>query len=248
MQDAWLGPYKIGRVCDKGTYELVNGEGAILHQKANGANLKLFVKPNNLVNGDLIGGIYSNGHEDEMEVIGVEVEETFSFRPTTAAWRKRQCAKLNLPPPYRLPTRVNKAKLGVPIKVNSMAGDGNCFFRTVSYELCGTAEYHVQVRDAIVKFMSSGKNAKMFQDYTSKAVATYLSDTQMNKEETWATDVEIVATATLLKTTIYVYSDVNSPSKWYKHQPLFQCVGSQCSENMYITNVQNHFERVVSVE
>ena len=102
--------------------------------------------------------------------------------------------------------------------------------------------------DAIVKFMSSGDNAKMFQYYITKAVTTYLSDTQMSKEGTWATDVEIVATATLLQTTIYVYSEVNNPRKWYKHQPLFQCAGSQCSENMYITNIQNHFERVVSVD
>jgi len=183
-----------------------------------------------------------------MEITGVDVEETYSFTPTTAAWRKSKCAKLNLPPPSRLPTRLNKAKLGVPIKVNSMAGDGNCFFRSVSYELCGKADYHGQVREAVVKFMSSGENAKMFKDYTTKDVATYLFDTQMNKAGTWATDVEIVFTATLLQTTIYVYSDVNSPSKWYKYQPLFQCVGSQCTENMYITNLQNHFEPVISVD
>jgi len=248
MQSPWLGPYKIGRVCGKGTYELVNEEGATLQKKANGANLKMFVKPNTSVYGDSNGVISSNGHDDEVEVTGVEVEETFSFRPTTAAWRKRQCAKLNLPPPQRLPKRLNKAKLGVPVKVNSTAGDGNCFFRTVSYELCGSAEYHAQVRDAIVTFMSSGDNAKMFHDYTTKAVATYLSETHMNEAGTWATDVEIVAAATLLQTAIYVYSDVNNPRKWYKHKPLLQGVGSQCSENMYITNLRNHFERVVSVD
>ena len=48
-----------------------------MHQKANGANLKLCVKPNNLANGKLIGGIYSNGHDGEMDVTGAEVEKDF---------------------------------------------------------------------------------------------------------------------------------------------------------------------------
>ena len=115
--------------------------------------------------------------------------------------------------------RKNKDTLGVPIKINEMAKDGNCFFRTISYELCGTAEHHLLLRQAIVKYMSEDK-AKMFSEYINRNVQTYLDETLMHNDGIWAIDVEIVATATLLQTTIYVYSDINNNLKWYKFNPL----------------------------
>ena len=144
--------------------------------------------------------------------------------------------------------RRSKNNLGVPHKVNAIAGDGNCFFRTISYELCGTAEHHLHVRAAVVQFMSADANAQMFSDYISKTVTTYLCDTQMANDGTWATDVEIVATATLLQTTIYVFSDVNCQRRWYKYKALLSKEDGCYNQNIYITNVNQHFERVVDVQ
>jgi hypothetical protein len=128
-----------------------------------------------------------------------------------------------------------------------MAKDGNCFFRTLSYELCGTAEYHLHIRDAVVKYMSADINTTMFSDYINKNVAIYLADSHMNNGGIWASDVEIFATATLLQTPIYVYSDVNNDLKWYRFKPLSK--DDACSnQNIYITNLHQHFERVLAVE
>jgi len=273
MKDSWLGPYKIGHVADKNTYELLNKEGIPLRQKAHGVNLKLFVKPKGSVHSEncrcsednsspgesLVtdadepltmnaGTVTSHISVDGVEDVSLIIVEAFSFKPTTAAWRKRLCAKLSLPPPKRLPVRQRKEKLGIPCKLNSMAKDGNCFFRTIAYELCGAADHHQKVRDVIVTYMSADANSTMFSQYIGKQVMTYLTDSHMHNEGIWATDVEIVASATLLQTSIYVYSDVSGEARWFRYKPLVTKDKGSCNENIYITNLHQHFERVVAVE
>ena len=262
MKDPWLGPYKIGHVCDNGTYQLVNEEGTSLRQKAHGVNLKLFVKAKVLDKtvgaelSDTESSAEMSSDDDvtsQMADAGIIVtmngdSEVFSFKPTTAVWRKRCCAQLALPSPLRLAARKNKDILGVPCKSNPMAKDGNCFFRTLSYELCGTAEQHLRIREAVVKFMSADSNTKLFSDHINNNVATYLADTRMNSDGVWATDVEIFATATLLQTPIYVYSDVNSDLRWYRFKPLISEDDACCNQNIYITNLHQHFERVLAVD
>jgi hypothetical protein len=272
MKDPWLGPYQVTRVCEKGTYELANGNGETLRQKAHGVNLKRFVKAT--CAGDLSSGIAissDTGDIDDAVAVGashlpsdscmdcpsltsvtdssVETPNTFTFQPTTVAWRKRACEQLSLPTPKPIPARQKKAILGVPCRINSMAKDGNCFFRTVSFEVCGNAECHRQIRDAVVKYMSDDDN-KVFSRYIGNQVQTYINESSMNNDGIWATDVEIVATATLLQTAIFVYSDVSGDSRWLLYKPLVSTSKYARNQNMYmyITNLHQHFERVVAVE
>jgi hypothetical protein len=266
MKDPWLGPYKVGRDCGNGTYELINQEGVKVQQKAHGVNLKLFnqsqclghqnvneckrelIERNDVEHIDNDDSRDSSINKSEVTITHTSIDEVFSFQPTTAKWRKDQCEKLGLPPPQRTSTRKNKNSLGKPKQVNSMVGDGNCFFRSISYELCGTAEQHDSVRDAIVRYMSDDVNERIFSEYANKSVRGYLDETKMANSGIWATDVEITATATLLQTSIYVYSDVTDKRKWYRYKPLLPDDNTCNSMNIYLTNLNQHFERVVDVE
>ena len=50
---------------------------------------------------------------------------------------------------------------------------------------------------------------------------TYLESNRMADDGTWATDVEMLAMATLLQTTIFVYTQLQNHKKWLPYQPLF---------------------------
>ena len=61
---------------------------------------------------------------------------------------------------------------------------------------------------------------------------------------TWATEIEIIATACLLQTSIYVYGQCGKGNKWQKHSPDQVRDDPHQDECIYITNLNNHFETV----
>ena len=62
----------------------------------------------------------------------------------------------------------------------------------------------------------------------------------------WATDVEIVAIATLLQTTVFVFTDYNGTRRWLPYKPLFHQDVQRFDECIYLANVCAHFERVIA--
>ena len=70
----------------------------------------------------------------------------------------------------------------------------------------------------------------------------------MRSNGSWATDNEVVATATLLQTPVYVYTSVTGVLRWLKHSPLFLIDNVfSCGECIYLINLHDHFQRVVNV-
>lgn len=71
----------------------------------------------------------------------------------------------------------------------------------------------------------------------------------MEKLETWGTDVEIFALATLLDTPIAVFyrPPTSEESSWFYYNPQ---MSSDDKRDMciYLKNRENHFERVKSVK
>ena len=110
-----------------------------------------------------------------------------------------------------------------------------------------TENNHPKIRDAVIGFMTEGDNHAAFMRYTGRSTTKYIQDTSMNASVTWATDIEIVATATLLQTSIYVCTTTSSTTEWQKHDPLFKVDGIEIFEkNIYLTNLNQHFKRVIS--
>ena len=106
----------------------------------------------------------------------------------------------------------------VPDKV---FGDGNCLYRALSAQLCGTQDYQLQLSKAIVDFEMKEKtvfhglheaiNASHFDDHLKK----------MRNSGVWGTNVEIIAAATLFSVDVYIATDNYKPGKavWLKYTP-----------------------------
>ena len=136
--------------------------------------------------------------------------------------------------------------MGEPFQVNTVIGDGNCLYRALSLEVVGTQNYHEQFRAKIVDFVL--QNPSTFEGYVGRDIGDYILEHSLPLR-TWGTDAEIYAAATLLQTSIVVYTSVNEARReWIQHPPLFSIPSIVFSqENIYLRNLCGHFERVVSV-
>ena len=112
--------------------------------------------------------------------------------------------------------------------------------------MVGTQNYHEQFRAKIVDFML--QNPSTFEGYVGRDIGDYILEHSLPLR-TWGTDAEIYAAATLLQTSIVVYTSVNEARReWIQHLPLFSIPSIVFSqENIYLRNLRGHFERVVSV-
>ena len=67
---------------------------------------------------------------------------------------------------------------------------------------------------------------------------------RMQNLGTWATELEVIATASLLNMIIYIYAKCGETFKWFKHSPQKINLGLHQDEGIYITNLNKHFETV----
>ena len=108
-------------------------------------------------NANTRGGTEGNGYCKKRKVNkfdNVDVEctvfengqEAFDFKPTNREWRTRQCLRFNLPGPLHLPERIPSRhacqELANPKQVDHIVGNGNCLYRAISLEVCGTQNEH----------------------------------------------------------------------------------------------------------
>ena len=61
---------------------------------------------------------------------------------------------------------------------------------------------------------------------------------------TWATEFEIIAAASLLRITIYVFAPVGAAYILLKHSPIEVNNNIHQNESIFFTNISNHFETV----
>ena len=112
--------------------------------------------------------------------------------------------------------------------------------------MTGSEAEHLVVRKAVVDHM--GRIRKQLQEYHNDGVLItkeYLQN--MEKETTWATQVEIIATANLLGHDIATYKQSGAKKKWLTHPAKFSI--KQLSERaLYLDNVKDsHYEVVLSI-
>ncbi|KAL8578398.1 hypothetical protein ACOMHN_014897 [Nucella lapillus] len=106
---------------------------------------------------------------------------------------------------------------------------------------------HMVVREKIIDIMC--RNHQAFSAYVDGDIGDYLAHNTI-RPRSWGSDAEIFAAATLLQTTIVVYTATSKYSRtWLPHPPLFPINGvDRSEENIYLRNVCGHFERVVSTK
>ena len=221
-ETGWRGEEKIGKVGGKG---VKRGEWQErMTRDSENANTR--------------GGTEGNGHCKKRKVHkfdNVDVEctvfengqEAFDFKPTSREWRIRQCLRFNLPGPLHLPERIPSRhacqELANTKQVDHIVGDGNCLYRAIGLEVCSTQNEHEAVRELIIDTMI--RNEKSFSKYVGGDLGNYLSQHTL-RPRSWGSDVEIFAPATLLQTTIVVFTPTSPDCrKWLSHLPLFSIPG-----------------------
>ena len=112
-----------------------------------------------------------------------------------------------------------------PKKVFVIWGDGNCYFRALSFILTGTEIYHVEIQQAICDFIEVHYDdlnifLEEFEDGEH-----YLLKKKMRKIGTWGTELEIIAMATMAKRDVIVYNHMGylryqSP---FAQEPTIEC-------------------------
>ena len=85
------------------------------------------------------------------------------------------------------------------------------------------------------------------ENYMNQRVSTYLEQTSMDKNGIWATDAEIMATASLLGIDIAVYTQMGPAKEWLTYPASFSLY-TQSDNAIYLENLGDHFNPVISVE
>ena len=108
---------------------------------------------------------------------------------------------------------------------------------------------HVAVRNKVVSVLQNPRHTKHFESYSGHAdITEYVFESRMGDNATWATDIEIVAAASLLDTLIVIHTQLSTGKKWLRYDPL--CVVPPLLNTelcVYLTNYHEHFDRVVSI-
>ncbi|XP_062614313.1 uncharacterized protein LOC134276047 [Saccostrea cucullata] len=185
-----------------------------------------------------------------VDVIFVGHEQLqYSFIPLTNDMKKQICHELNIPFICRrnaCEVQCYKTNITEPRFEKEIIGDGNCFFRAVSFSLTNSEDFHNIVRKAVCEHMMGNKELfKPFLKDGVQSVESHMSSTQMSQESTWATEVEIFATAHMLNTDLYTYSG----GCWLRFlvAEVDPCRQSRTGAIYLNHHQQNHYNVVLSV-
>ena len=95
-----------------------------------------------------------------------------------------------------------------PLATARIAAGGNCFFQSVSLAVTGSQEFHEELRLLITTYMIHKSTDLMLSSLGSPdgSMESYMKRSRMQTLGTWATELEVIAAASLLNTTIYIYA------------------------------------------
>ena len=190
--------------------------------------------------------VESTDQNDDLIFISQE-QVQFSFSPLKTNIREQLCQKLNIP--YicigdSANMHCSKTNIAAPRTEKEIIGDGNCFFRAVSFSLANSEDFHNVVRNAVCKHML--ENRELFHPFLNNehSVESHLTSTQISQDGMWATEVEIFVTAHLLNVDILTLSR----GRWLRFavDELDPSLRIR-TEAIYLNHQQNHYNIVISV-
>nr|XP_047127156.1 uncharacterized protein LOC124808083 [Hydra vulgaris] len=227
----WIGPYTVTNISNTNNCSLKNEKNVILKKKYNLTSLSLY-KEKTLSNGSIqIEEVnkLSNDNDIKIEPVIKDVESSKSYINTqhescvnvldkeiakcaTFDMRKLIAEKFEIV--WKHNVAVGNINLTLcPQGLHRIKGDGNCFFRAVSFIITGSEDEHKQIRDKVVNHMCNQIHDEM-TGYLSMPIQTHICKTRMLEDATWATDAEIIGCASFMEVDIQVYSKYGEKTKW----------------------------------
>ena len=255
LSPRYLGPYEVVEVLPKGRVRIKNLRSQkILRNLYNMRNLKTYVEcaqdPPQSDSKDGRDSPREEASNEEHPRKRARKETVVEFRPVDADWQEERAAALKFSQvckrhPHQKPVQVpitSKPVDPVPVR-----GDGNCFFRSISFVLLGEESKHKEIRRLVCDFIDEN-DAKFFQVTNCHG---YVTEKNMRKLGVWATEVEIFAVATLLNTDMYVFTQEakDREPRWLRYAPIQQ-INSQLAPSkraIFISNLHHHFQPVFNV-
>ena len=130
--------------------------------------------------------------------------------------------------------------------VHTVDGDGNCFFRYISYLLLGSEAKCVVVRNAVCNYIIQSENWYKLKVYIDGDIANgeeYMRKSEMHVWGKWATHVELFALAQLTSKDVCVYT----LDHWMRY-PASGTSKRPTKNAFYLANHNNvHFDPVLGV-
>lgn len=171
------------------------------------------------------------------------------FYPITYDWQKEKADKFKIKvvKSYKYGNMKNFYDKTAPKETVSVQGDGNCFFRAISTCIIGSENEHMRIRERITKHVE--ENPEMYRTFLLSRGGMNQYLTSMRRAREWATDVEILAAATLLQTIIEVYFPCRINGhiefRWQTFKPLTH--PDITHPAIYLSNKNDHFDPVLDV-
>ena len=133
-----------------------------------------------------------------------------------------------------------------------MQGDGNCLFRALCYAITGPQREHFKLRTAVVAHLrslsQSGADGYLIENYMpGETIEGHLTESNMDRNGSWGTDVEIIALAHLLGVNITTYSMVHN--SYVVRGPWLVDPAQQMNNSLptiYLSYTGDHFNVVIS--
>ena len=146
--------------------------------------------------------------DNDILVAGVQRPAAIKFKPLSLFCRKSAGTRLDVHVGKQKGLKRNSGLnftglskvCGHDFEMKQIGGDGNCFFRMISYLLLGIEDTHDIIRASIVEYIVNPDNSAKLRSYIPQEFSTgdeYVKATQMNLPTTWATEVELFACAQL---------------------------------------------------
>ncbi|XP_074546718.1 uncharacterized protein LOC141805519 isoform X3 [Halichoeres trimaculatus] len=179
----------------------------------------------------------------DVEFVDTVKNADLAFHPLSVDVCKAVCSSFNLEfVKTGGPVSTRVGLLGVPCRNERIVADGNCFFRAISQAVSGSQKHHRRVRLAVCKHLqrnASHYSSLIRSEYSS--VSEYIQQSRMANVNSWASEVEIQATADMLGVSVCTFYD----GHWLKYSCSGRCLSTEC---IYLENISgNHFENVVCV-
>ena len=95
--------------------------------------------------------------------------------------------------------------------------------RAFSYLLTGSEDQHKEVRLAVINHMRSSEFVAFLG---AESIDQYLARTQMDRDGTWGTDMEIQALVHKLRTPVYCYHRDYGNYSWSRISPVMMGMGT----------------------
>ena len=147
--------------------------------------------------------------DPDLIINGVEDLKPMMFHPFSLYMRKQVATSVNINVgrKHGLGLRVDALRYHSTgemctdnFNVHTVDGDGNCFFRSISYLLLGSEAKHDVVRNAVCNYIIQPENWYKLKSYIDGGITShedYVRKSEMHVWGKWATHVELFALAQL---------------------------------------------------